>query len=89
MTRTLRFITLAVALAMSGSALAQDKASLRLNWLMYGFHSFFYLGVDKGFYKDEGIELTIGEGQGSGRAVQIVGAKSDTFGLSDGARCSR
>jgi NitT/TauT family transport system substrate-binding protein len=85
MNRMLRIITVGLVLAMSGSALAQEKASLRLNWLMYGFHSFFYLGVDKGFYKDEGIELTIGEGQGSGRAVQIVGAKSDTFGLSDGS----
>ena len=85
MNHMLRSLTLVLALAMSGSALALDNASLRLNWLMYGFHSFFYLGVDKGFYKDEGIELTIGEGQGSGRAVQIVGAKSDTFGLSDGS----
>jgi NitT/TauT family transport system substrate-binding protein len=85
MKHLLRFVALAVALAMSGTALAQDKASLRLNWLLYGFHSFFYLGVDKGYYKEEGIDLTVGEGQGSGRAVQIVGAKSDTFGLSDGS----
>ena len=85
MTRILRFAALTIAVGMSGSVMAQDKASLRLNWLVYGFHSFFYLGIDKGFYKDEGIDLTIGEGQGSGRAVQIVGAKSDTFGLSDGS----
>jgi NitT/TauT family transport system substrate-binding protein len=85
MKHLLRLIALAAALAVSGTALAQDKASLRLNWLLYGFHSFFYLGIDKGYYKQEGIELTIGEGQGSGRAVQIVGAKSDTFGLSDGS----
>ena len=81
----LKLATLALALAIAPAAFAQEKASLRLNWLYYGFHSFFPLGVDKGFYKDEGIELAIGEGQGSGRAVQIVGAKSDTFGLSDGA----
>lgn len=75
---------LAIALCLSAQAIAQEKASLRLNWLLYGFHSFFQLGVDKGFYKEEGIDLTIGEGQGSGRAIQIVGSKSDTFGLSDG-----
>ena len=85
MHKMFRYVALAVALALSGTAFAQEKASLRLNWLLYGFHSFFYLGVDKGYYKEEGIELTIGEGQGSGRAVQIVGAKSDTFGLSDGS----
>jgi len=81
----LKLAALALALAIAPAAFAQEKASLRLNWLYYGFHSFFPLGVDKGFYKDEGIELAIGEGKGSGVAVQIVGAKSDTFGLSDGA----
>jgi NitT/TauT family transport system substrate-binding protein len=66
-------------------ALAQEKATLRLNWLIYGFHSPFYLGVDKGYYKAEGIDLEVGEGKGSASAVQVVGAKGDTFGLSDGA----
>lgn len=85
MQKIIQTAALAVALALgAGPAMAQEKASLRLNWLLYGFHSFFQLGVDKGFYKEEGIDLTIGEGQGSGRAIQIVGGKSDTFGLSDG-----
>jgi NitT/TauT family transport system substrate-binding protein len=66
-------------------ALAQEKATLRLNWLLYGFHTPFHLGVERGYYKAEGIDLEIGEGQGSGRAVQIVAAKGDMFGLSDGA----
>ena len=81
----LKIAALALVLLIAPSAFAQEKASLRLNWLYYGFHSFFPLGVEKGYYKDEGIDLTIGEGQGSGRAVQIIGAKSDTFGLSDGS----
>ncbi len=66
------------------AAQAQDKVTFRLNWLMYGFHTPFYLGVERGYYKDEGIDLTIGEGQGSVRAVQTVGAKGDMFGLADG-----
>lgn len=73
------------ALLASSPALAQEKATLRLNWLIYGFHTPFHLGVEKGYYKAEGIDLEIGEGQGSGRAVQIIAAKGDTFGLSDGA----
>ena len=63
---------------------AQDKVTLRLNWLLYGFHTPFYLGLERGYYKDEKIDLTIGEGQGSVRAVQTVGAKGDMFGLADG-----
>ena len=85
MRNLLKIGVLSLALAIAPAAFAQEKASLRLNWLYYGFHSFFPLAVDKGFYKEEGIDLSIGEGKGSGVAVQIVGAKSDTFGLSDGA----
>ncbi|RUT29259.1 sulfonate ABC transporter substrate-binding protein [Arsenicitalea aurantiaca] len=76
------------ALLMSGAALApasaQDDVSLRLNWLMSGVHSIFYLGVEQGFYEEEGINLTIGEGQGSARTVQVVATGGDTFGLADG-----
>jgi NitT/TauT family transport system substrate-binding protein len=75
----------ALALVMlAPPAIAQDKVTFRLNWLLYGFHTPFYLGLERGYYKDEGIDLTIGEGQGSVRAVQTVGAKGDMFGLADG-----
>lgn len=73
------------ALLLAAPAAAQDRVTLRLNWLLYGFHTPFYLGVERGFYREAGIDLTIGEGQGSARAVQLVAAGSDTFGLSDGA----
>lgn len=84
MTRFLTAALLGCAVLFSGAASAQDKVQFRLNWILYGFHTPFYLGLERGFYKAEGIDLTIGEGQGSGRAVQTVGAKGDTFGLSDG-----
>ena len=75
---------LAAVLLAAAPARAEDKVQFRLNWILYGFHTPFYLGLERGYYKDEGIDLTIGEGQGSVRAVQTVGAKGDTFGLSDG-----
>jgi NitT/TauT family transport system substrate-binding protein len=70
--------------ALSGPAAANDEVTFRLNWIMYGFHTPFYLGLERGYYADEGIDLTIGEGQGSVRAVQTVGAGGDMFGLADG-----
>ena len=76
---------LLAVLLLAMPAAAQDRVSLRLNWLLYGFHMPFHLGVERGFYREEGIDLTIGEGQGSARAVQLVAAGSDTFGLSDGS----
>jgi NitT/TauT family transport system substrate-binding protein len=65
-------------------ARAEDKVTFRLNWLAYGFHAPFYYGAASGIYRAHGIDLTIGEGQGSGRAVQAVAAGSDMFGLADG-----
>ena len=85
MKRLLTILTGCALLAAAAPAAAQEKATLRLNWLLYGFHTPFHLGLERGYYKAEGIDLEIGEGQGSGRAVQIVAAKGDTFGLSDGA----
>lgn len=64
-------------------AQVQDNVSLRLNWYLGGLHVPFYFGVDKGFYKQEGINLTINEGRGSANTVQVVGAGTDTFGLAD------
>ena len=51
--------------------------TLRTNWLFYGSHSIFLLGIDKGFYEKEGIDLTVKQGNGSGNAVRLV-ANGDT-----------
>ena len=77
---------LAVAVATAGMspAAAEDKVTLRLNFLLSGVHTIFYYGVEKGFYKDAGIDLVIGEGQGSARTVQSIATSGDTFGIADG-----
>jgi NitT/TauT family transport system substrate-binding protein len=75
----------AAALPFAATALAQapDAVSLRLNWYLGGLHAPFYYGVERGFYRDERIALTINEGRGSANTVQVVAAGSDTFGLAD------
>ena len=65
------------------SAAAQEAVSLRLNWYLGGLHVPFYYGKEMGFFKQEGIDLTINEGRGSGNTVQVVAAGSDTFGMAD------
>ena len=71
----LTVVMLAATLGTSTVASAQEKATLRLNWLIYGFHTPFHLGVERGYYKAEGIELEIGEGKGSASAVQVIGSR--------------
>lgn len=65
------------------AAVAADDVSIRLNWYQVGFHAPLYLGKERGYFAEEGINLTINEGRGSGVAAQIVGAGDDTFGLCD------
>ena len=77
--RRLLLGALAGTALLAGTAVAQaaDKVTLRTNWLFYGSHSIFLLGIDKGFYEKEGIDLTVKQGNGSGNAVRLV-ANGDT-----------
>ena len=59
------------------------KATLRLNWRATGPHVAYYLGLERGYFRDEGIDLQINEGNGSVTTAQLVDNKSDTFGLAD------
>jgi len=71
-------------LAQGGSAQPQlTPVSFRLNYVAVGLHAPFYLGLDRGFYRQEGIDLKIGEGTGSATTVRLVGNKSDLFGFTD------
>lgn len=62
-----------------------DKVLLTLNWVPYGEHAPFYYGVDEGFYEDEGIDLTVRRGGGSGHTVEAVSGKHTEFGWADSA----
>jgi NitT/TauT family transport system substrate-binding protein len=76
-----------VALAVPGVAGAQpkplQKLTLMLNWYPYGEHAAFYDGLAKGFYKDEGIDLTIEAGGGSTQTAQAVAAGKVDIGYAD------
>lgn len=66
-------------------ALAMDNVTLRTDVFFHGQHAPFFLGIEKGFYKSEGIELTVKPGTGSGTVIKLVGNKNDDFGYADGA----
>jgi NitT/TauT family transport system substrate-binding protein len=69
--------------APAGEAQQRDKVVLLLNWYNYGEHGPFYLGLARGYYREEGIDLEIQEGRGSGPTIQAVGAGSAQFGYAD------
>ena len=59
------------------------KVSFRMNWKFTGPHAVYLLGKEMGFYEEEGIDVEIMEGNGSVTTGQLVGNKSDDFGLAD------
>jgi len=85
MTRRWTTLALVAGLAafLAAPATAQEAVSLRLNWYLGGLHVPYYYGKDQGYFKAEGIDLTINEGRGSANTVQVVAAGSDTFGMAD------
>src|ERR1700754_1599940 len=80
--------TLAVA-TFSGAASAQDKLSFRLNWTLYGEHAPFFVALDKGFYKDEGLDVEIMEGSGSTTVAQLVANQTNPVAYVDAATMMR
>ena len=61
----------------------------RLNWTLYGEHAPFFLGVDKGFYLDEGLDVSIVEGSGSSTTVKLIGNGTNNIGYADSATMMR
>ncbi len=74
---------LVCVLAIPAIAQTKDKAVLLLNWYTYSEHAPFYLGKERGYFDQEGIDLDIQEGRGSGVTVQAVAAGTATFGYAD------
>jgi len=59
--RWIGFASLAAILA-AGAAQAADKVTLQLKWVTQAQFAGYYVAKDKGFYKDEGLDVTIKPG---------------------------
>ena len=74
----LRSLTLALAaaigctLALCAPAAAQTKLKMVLNWKYQGPQGWFFLADDRGYFKAEGLEVQMDQGNGSGAAVPLV-----------------
>jgi NitT/TauT family transport system substrate-binding protein len=66
-----------------------DKFPFRLNWTLYGEHAGFFVARDKGFYRQEGLELEIMEGSGSTTVSQLVANATNPVAYVDAATMMR
>jgi NitT/TauT family transport system substrate-binding protein len=71
----------------AGEARAQqlEKVTLRFNWAWTGNYSPVVLGLERGYFRDEGLDLEVAQGKGSGATARQVGTKNDTFAWVDTA----
>src|SRR5437870_347768 len=74
--RYLRLSAAAILLAALSGAIASAqgpiKAKIRLDWKAGAQHAPFYLGKQRGYYKDEGLDLDIISGTGSSDTIKQV-----------------
>ena len=73
----------------SASARRQRNFQFRLNWTLYGEHAPFFVAPDKGFYKEEGLDVEILEGSGSTTVAQLVANMTNPVAYVDAATMMR
>jgi NitT/TauT family transport system substrate-binding protein len=67
----------------SVAAQAQTKIKFVLNWKYEGPQGMFFLAEDRGYFKQEGLEVSFDQGNGSGAAVPLVANGTYDMGFGD------
>jgi len=72
------------ATLLAGSASAEDKVGVQLDWVVRGNHAMFFVAKEKGYFAKQNIDVTaIRRGTGSPNAMRLVGNGDAEFGFGD------
>ena len=74
---------LIIALGLAGPGFAEGiPIKFTLDWKIQGVHGWFYLAKEKGYFAEEGLDVTIDQGEGSAATVSRImsGAYDAGFG---------
>jgi NitT/TauT family transport system substrate-binding protein len=90
MRRILGHIGLLLATAMVAGSFASTanaegltKVTFMMDWVIGGKHAMFYPALVKGYYKEEGLDVTLVRGHGSSGTVQAIDQGHAQFGFAD------
>jgi NitT/TauT family transport system substrate-binding protein len=72
-----------ILLLRPGASRALDNITLITDFGYNGRHAYFFEALDRGYYRDAGLEVKIVRGQGSVDAIRQVGAGNAMFGFAD------
>src|SRR5438876_9189313 len=74
------------AAATKAAAKEPVRIEFQMPWILPTEYFYFLMADVKGYYREEGIQIHLNEGSGSGNTVKIVGAGSSPIGLADANR---
>jgi NitT/TauT family transport system substrate-binding protein len=73
-----------VAACVSTAAMAADKVTVQLDYIVRGDHAMFFVAKEKGYFAKQGIDVTaIQRGTGSSNAMRLVANGNAQFGFGD------
>jgi NitT/TauT family transport system substrate-binding protein len=68
---------------LSSTVIAEEKVKFQLDWIIEGKHVPFFVARDKGFFKKNGLDVTLLEGKGSGNSATFVDAGQADYSYGD------
>ena len=74
---------LVALLLMPDRARAMDSVTLITDFGYNGRHAYFFVAIEKGYYKDADLDVKVVRGQGSVDAIRQVGANNAIVGFAD------
>lgn len=69
--------------ARTGFAAAPIKVRFTLDWKYQGVHAWFYVARDKGYFKEEGLDVVIDQGEGSAATIARIMTGNYEAGFGD------
>ena len=77
--------TAAIVGVLISPAIAQEQFKFALNWFPVGDHAAYWVALEKGYFKERGLDVTLENSKGSGDSIAKVDTGAADAGLADSA----